>query len=161
MSHSMSHTQNRARRMSRQSNARWVEHAGTKLCFVPKQCLQCLQLGLTLGFNGAALHTRIAWATMDFATVRQPLVTPFWGLSIVEVINTYLQFVFLSFILDPFSHLRVLKRRQSWDNRFGTLWWISVHLYMKWCIWLLHFWLGIGKILYFLGGTLWWVESGH
>ena len=112
-------------------------------------------------FQWGYTHTRIAWATMGLATVRRPLVTPFWGLSIVEVINTYLHFVFLSFLLDPFSHLRVLKRRQSWDNRFGTLWWISVHLYMKWCIWLLRFWLGIGKILYFLGGTLWWVESGH
>ena len=110
---------------------------------------------------GLHTHIRIAWATMGLATVRRPLVTPFWGLSTFEVINTYLHFVFLSFLLDPFSHLRVLKRRQSWDNRFGTLWWISVHLYMKWCIWVLRFLFGIGLILYFLGGTLWWVESGH
>ena len=55
-------------------------------------------------FQWGCTHTRIAWATMDFATVRRPLVTPFWGLSIVEVINTYLHFVFLAFLLDSFSH---------------------------------------------------------
>ena len=78
---------------------------------------------------GLHTHIRIAWATMGLATVRRPLVTPFWGLSIVEVINTYLHFVFLSFLLDPFPHLRVLKRRQPWDKRFRTYWFPCI------CIW--------------------------
>ena len=136
--------------MSRQSNARWVEHvehAGTKLCFVPKQCLQCLQLGLTLGFNGAALHTCSHCLSNNGTCNREAAVSNTILGSVYCWSDKYIfTFCVLVFLLDPFSHLRVLDFPAS--------------VYMRWCIWLLHFWFGIGKIWYFLEGKLWWVRMG-
>ena len=63
-------------------------------------------------------YTHARANTMDTAaTVTEPLVTPFWGLSVVQVINTDLHIVFLFFSFASF----VTHVLNFLENRGGCL----------------------------------------